>query len=361
MIQTSLQSALFIRYKLNVILKYTNLKSFQKHLESAAPTHLSSVYLVMSKESFESKTAIASIADQVLAGLVKNGENLCFFNADEVDGKEILEELQAFSFLAPKRVIVIAQAEKLSKVYQDRLRAYISNPNKAVCLVLEAATLNRATGFYKDAEKYGVILDVPEEKPWEKEKSLQAWVIELLRKEGKEIDLPTVSKLVKLLGVDQSTLYQELEKLICYVGDRKTITLADISSVCVKITQENVWQLSEAIFRRDPAEALRMTKNILDEGTPLILLLRQIRSQLQTDYQVCCMLECGKTPQDISAQFPYMRGVVLNKHLQQAQAYGMQRFKSGLLAVDETELLAKNSSGEPEWLAERLIFKLVAK
>lgn len=342
-------------------MKHTTLKALEKHLEGAAPNHLSSIYLVMSKEGFERKSASDKIAAYVLDHKAKIGENFLLFDAGDVEGEMIWEELQAFSFLAPKRVVLISQAEKMTKPTQELLRSYFANPNKTICLILEASGLNRATNLYKDAEKYGVVLDVAEEKPWEKERSLQGWIVEQLHGEGKQIDSSTAAILIKQLGTDQSTLHQELEKLICFVGDRKQITASDISAVCTKVSQESGWLLGEAIFRCDGPEALRMTKGMLEDGTALIALLRQIRSQFQTDYQVCCMLASGKTPQDISQSFPYMKGMVLNKHVQQAQAYGAERFKSGILAIDETELLAKNSAGDPDWLMERLIFKLVAK
>lgn len=342
-------------------MKYATFKAFEKSLESAAPGHLSSIYVVMSKESFERKAACDKIASHALGGSVKIGQNYCLFDVDEVDMTVVWDELQAFSFLSPKKVVVILQADKLSKAWQERMRAYFIKPNKSVCLVLEAATLNRATNYYKEAEKCGTVLDIAEEKPWEKERALQGWVAEQLARDGKKIDGQTASALVRQLGTDLATLHQELEKLICYVGDRQDIKAADVSAVCTTISQENGWQLGEAIFRRDASEAMRIAKALLSDGTALIALIRQIRTQFQTDYQVCCLLANGKTPQDVALQFPYMKGQILSKHLQQAQAYGMEKFKLGILTIDATELMAKNSAGDPEWLAERLILKLTTQ
>jgi DNA polymerase-3 subunit delta len=199
---------------------------------------------------------------------------------------------------------------------------------------------------------------VPEEKPWEKEKLLHEWVIDQLASEGRRIESSAVSLLVKQLGLDKSTIYQELEKLICYAGERKDIGMSDVAAVCISIPQENAWQLGEVIFRRDAAQALRMAKAVLLEAPSIIPFLRLLRSLFQTNYQVGCLLEQGKTAQDISVAFPQLRGGLLNKHIQQAQGYGLRRFKEGLLAIDETELMAKSSSGDPDWLVERLIFKL---
>ncbi|MBS4168292.1 hypothetical protein [Parachlamydia sp. AcF125] len=61
---------------------------------------------------------------------------------------------------------------------------------------------------------------------------------------------------------------------------------------------------------------------------------------------------------DIAAQFPYMKGAILKKNLQMARAYGLERFKKGMMLIDETELLAKNSGADSACLAERLLIKL---
>lgn len=339
-------------------MKYSNLKAFEKHLASSVPDHLSEIYVIISKEPFERKVASDRIVFHVLNGHVEVGVN-CFHYSSE-DVKTLWSELEALNFFASKKALILSQGDKLSKEEIEKLRKYFSRPNPSICLILQASAINRATNFYKDAEKYGIILDVPEEKPWEKEKSILNWLMEQVSTEGKIISGATASLMIKQLGTDQTTLQQEIAKLITYIGERHEITNEDFSALCAIIPQENIWQLGEAIFMRDAHKAMSITKGLIQGGAVLIALLRQIRSQIQTDYQVCCLLSLGKTPQDISLQFPYMKGNVLNKHIQQAQSYGLKRFKTALLAVDETELNVKNSAGDPEWLVERLILKLTA-
>src|SRR5262249_40672120 len=131
----------------------------------------------------------------------------------------------------------------------------------------------------------------------------------------------------------------------------------DVAAVCSSINLDNAWQLGEAIFRRDVPTALRISKGLLADGTAFIALLRQIRTQFQTEFQVCSILSRGGSHAEIAQEFPYMKGQILDRHMHQAQSYGMQRFKSALLAIDEAELSAKNN-GDPDFLAERLIIKL---
>lgn len=338
-------------------MKYTNLAAFEKHLEGAAPNHFSQIYLVLSKESFVRKQAT-----DVLTALYLKGEqpelSLHTFDGDKHSIDMIMRELMSMPLFSKKRLIIVHNVDALDKDATTKLEAYAAAPNRSVCFAATATTVNRATTYYKKMEKIGVVLDVAEEKPWEKEKYVADWLFNEAAKIGKKLPMPSCQALVKQLGTDQSVLQSELQKLICYVGERQTITDRDIAAICSVANLDNGWQLGEAIFRRDPPAALRISKGLLTDGIALIALLRQIRSQFQTEFQICTILTRGGTPNDVAQEYPYMKGAILDRHVRQSQEYGLQRFKEGVLAIDAAELQAKNSMVDPDFIAERLIIKL---
>ena len=160
------------------------------------------------------------------------------------------------------------------------------------------------------------------------------------------------------MGNDQAALAKELEKLICYIGEKKEITQQDVETLCHCQEVESIWQLGEAIFRRDSAASLHIVHSLLMDGQPLLPLLRQIRSQFQTEFQISLLLAQGKQAQDITAEFPYLKGQILERHMRQAKQYGVDAFKQGLLAIDEAELRAKNSSIDENMIIELLMMRL---
>lgn len=339
-------------------MKYTNLRAFEKHIEGATPKHFSDIYMIIGKDRFACKIAV----DKLLAGLLKDQKNSEFclktFDGDRCQINDLLEELQSISFFSHKQIIWLDQADKLQKSATKSLETYFQKPNRSLCFIVSAAAINHSTNFYKYAEKSGVVLEFPEEKPAEKERSMVDWINSTITAKGKTIDPQASQHLVKQVGCDMAQLYNELEKLICYVGDRTIITVKDIGAICCSINMENTWQLGDALFRRDAPTALRITKALLNEGTHFFSLLKQIRNQFQTEFQVCSIISSGGSSNDISQLFPYMKGYVLDCHLRNAQAYGMLRFKKGLQLIDETEVSAKNSVMDPDLLAELLIIKL---
>ena len=240
------------------------------------------------------------------------------------------------------------------------LEKFFDHPLKHACIVFEGGSLTAASTFYKKAEKAGVIVEIAApEKAWEKEKHVAEWLPMMAAEEGKKFHPQAALALIHNMGSDKGALYQELQKLLCYIGERNEITADDVSAISLSFNQETIWQLGEAIFKDDASSVLRITKGLMQNGSALIPLLRQIRSQFQTEFQISSILANGGGTEEVSAAFPRLKGTFLSKHIQAAQYYGYQRFKNGIIEIDKTEVEAKNSNTDPEILAELLMMKLV--
>lgn len=337
-------------------MKFDNLRAFEKHVDSASPNHFSNIYLILSKEYSESQEAI----HYLLKALAK-GEHVTTYEGSTVTSEAILNDLNSPSFFSPTRVILIHQADKLKKALQEELQKYMQHPSRSMYLILSAPALLKNTTFYKTIEKNGIVLDLPELKPWEKEKRLIEWVTKQASNARKVISHPAAQHLVKQIGADQNLIASEFEKLLCYIGDRQEITMQDITAICSNLPSETIWQLGEAVFRRDAPAAIRATHVLLNEnGNSLLPFLRQLRSQFQTGYHISQILLQGGNGATVSQEYPYMKGQILEKNMQTAQQYGVKRYRQGLLAIDEAELKAKNSQMEEDLLAELLIIKLTS-
>lgn len=334
-------------------MKFTNLRAFEKHLEDSAPNHFANLYLIISKEPYDKKAAFEKLRSHL-----SKGQNVKMFEGESLHIGDALSELNSLSFFAKQNLIVIHNIDKVKKGDQQTLEDYFAKPNPQAFLLLTATSLSGATNFYKKIEKAGVILDVAAEKPWEKEKTVADWFQKTAWEHSKKISLPVCQMLVKQMGVDQSLLEQELHKLICYVGDRSDITVEDIKDICLVANIETIWQLGDAIFRRDSAGAIRIFRALMGEGSHFLGLLRQVRGQFQTGLQISSILTQGGTSANVTALFPYMKGTILEKNVKTAQDYGLNRYKNGLLLIDKADIDAKNSGGDIELIADMLMMRL---
>lgn len=340
-------------------MKFTNTQGFTKHIHETCPGHFSRVYLLIGKEDFERKEMEKTLINQLIGKNNSREHVLHLFDGESARIDSVLDELFTKSFFASHRVICIQNGEKLDKVAMNKLEDYFENPSPTSFLVISATAINRATKFYKKGGKAGIILDLEEEKPWEKENSLINKVTEWAQQENKKLDAQTARYFIQHAGIEQSNLYSEMEKLLCYTAEKNNITKEDIFAICTKVHTENGWQLGDAIFRRDGASALNTATSLLQEGTAFFLLMRQIRSQFQTKLQICSILEEGGYSDEIQQKYPYMKGQILQQNIQQAKNYGKLALQKGILWIDEAELQAKSSATDPALITQRLIIKLI--
>ena len=340
-------------------MKYRALTPFQKHLESAAPDHFSSTYLIISKDRFER----TYLLDQCIEAIVPSAQERTLFvkrfEAAQFHPSQLQAEMGAFSLFGGKQVIVIQGIESFKAPIRDALLDTLKDELVNITLILVGESLPSNTKLYKRLEKVGVVFDPGAGmKPWEKEDALRIWLEQETVKEGIKIDSGAARLLIQQIGPEHALLYQELQKLICFVGERRAITQADVSAVSLRVSHETVWQLGEAVFQTEASRAHFLTRRLLLEGLQPLGLIGQLRRQVQTDFQVLDALEKGGGPSEIQQKFPYFRGKILDRHIACAKKYGKKRFQNALIALHETEFRLKDAAVDGTLLIEQLVIRL---
>lgn len=329
-------------------MKYTQLTAFEKHLQNGAERFSPPLYLLLGKEEFPRRKALERLRKIYGEAQVIEG-----------DHPTIFEELGAFSLFSKRSVLILNGIEKWSKTTQKYVEESLNFPNPKQLLILNGTVLNKNTTLYKRCEKVGILLEIPEEKPWEKEKSLVSWLIQAAQAEGKVME-PTASQLlVKQLGCDQALLEQELHKLICYIGERHRIETSDIAAISSILPTQTAWQLADSLMKGDVATAWPIACQLLSDSQQLLPLLRALRTQWQNGLQVTSLSLQGVSAEGLQSYFPNLSSALIQRQLQQFLPYGMRRFKLGLLAIDSAESAVKNSAGQELNILERLLFNLI--
>ncbi len=334
-------------------MKYNNLKIFEEYFKNTNPKELRSIYCILTKNLFDLQQAHEILIRNL--PLERRDLSLESIEGAEASVDAIAAAVDSSSLFVPVRAISIVQIEKLKKEVALYLEKRISQLPPSLFLILAGASWHN-TSLYKAIEKNGVVFISEEKKLWQKEKELIEWVEERMREEGKHISRSTCHRLVQAVGQEAGILTQEINKLLCFCAERNEVTVQDIEAVGSKQFSYTVWQLGEAIFSRNIEAALLISHRLLLEG-PLLPLLRALRSQFQTDYQVSLLIAQGKEAH-ITQEFPFMKGKILEQHIHHAREYGMSSFKRGLLAIDFAESQIKTTSISEKAMMGVLISKL---
>ncbi|NGX61498.1 MAG: hypothetical protein K940chlam9_00984 [Chlamydiae bacterium] len=302
------------------------------------------VHLFIFREKREKKEHIK----EALAGF---SSPPILFQGENFSLEEFIQEAETLGFLSERKLIVLEEIDLLPKETLDKLKKVF--PLEGVDFLFTASNLPPSHWLVKQADQ---VVREKIEKPWEKERRLAEWLVHKAASQGVVLREPIASALVK--GVDANGLLSELEKLICFVGERREITLDDLRKIAISTPHETLWQFGDAILSRQTTEALKIGKILLEgEGGSIFSLLAQLRTQFQTARKtLSAFAEGGR--EEVTRLYPYLKGGLLEKKLSLFQKYGPARLAKALILLFETEVEAKNSHLDPLVLLEILTVKM---
>lgn len=329
------------------------MKSLQE-LRSSLLKKMESVYLLAIHDDLERQDGVDAILHK--AGLGPG--QVYLFEGEKTTVGELMAELNALSFLDGFRAVHLRGLDRVKVPVLKALESYLSRPNDSLVLILSAASLPGRHVLPRAIKGKGAYVQINEEKIWQKEKRLGQWLEGRARQMGVALKPDAANALVKYMGVDMQILQNELEKLVCYVGEKGQVNLADVQALCLPLNLSSVWELGDSILDRSPGKAIRAVHDLLLEGLTAQALLVTLRSQLQTALQVASILQQGGGEEQVQAQFPYMRGKILQRKMQQARQYGVESFWDALYQLFHCEVLSKSSLTETHLLLETLVTRL---
>ena len=290
-----------------------------------ASGELGPLYLLTGADDAEKSAVAGEFADSVEEGLRA-------FNSDRLYGGEtsvdtLIDCANTLPMMAPRRVVVVLEAEKLlvpkreskaAEEEQERLEAFLKAPSPHTTMVFVAGALDMRRRVVKLLVKEaqvvdcGTVVDAADAERWVKARAAR---------EGANLDPGAVRTLVERAGLDIMRLRSGLERVILYALGQPSITAEDVREVvgAGPEAQEN-FGIANAIQSGDAAGALRQLGAALDGGAVPFMLMGQLR----------WVAEKLPTP----------------------------RVRAGIDAVFRTDLALKSSGGDPRILLERLVVEL---
>ncbi len=332
--------------------KYQNMQALEKHLKEAFPHHLAKVYLVASPFDRERRRIIEKIGKVIERK--ESTLSTVAYETSQTPLASVLEQLNTKSILGGSSLVVLEGIERLKKNECELLAHYVENPSPFAYLILGGAALKGLGDLYRKGSKELVILDLGEEKPWDRERRLKEDLLFQASAEGKRLKPDVASYLLELIGPDLSSLEQELSKLICYVGERHEIERGDVCAISSSREKTTGWQLAETlVWTEDP-----LPQDPAADLSFLLALIGQLRYHLELGAQFQALLELGLSPQQIAEHLPQVRPAVFERFLSIARRRSSGCFKRGLSALFELELGCKNNAGDPLLLFDLFTAKL---
>ncbi len=309
------------------------------------------IFLFIGTDTHSKEMAIEELGRSFLD---RSGRELNYkvFYGGEVSVRDVLDYVSTVPFISSKRLAVIRDFEKLSQGDKARLVSYIKKPSKSAFLVLESEN-DSVLREYSDISRYANIRRFGELSDLE----LESWVKGHLSKKGKSIEVSALAALKELAGEKTSDLFQELEKLITFTGERSRISLADVEEAVGRSLMASAFDITAAIDKKNIDVALEVVSDLAVAGKKPHEVIGILNWYLKRLLRAKTLAAQGETNSGIARILGIGRKYT-SDFFKQVKMLDIEKIKSKMEILLEADLDIKRTRFDPRLILEFTVIRL---
>lgn len=242
---------------------------------------------------------------------------------------------------------------KKKKTNDESLLDFFNTIPEHTCLIFYEEEVDKRLSLVKQIEKYGLLVNFSYQKP----DVLAKWAVMEFKKRNKNIDNLLASKLIENCDQGMNEIYNEIEKVVTYVGDRSQILPQDIEAICVKSIKVKIFDLTDAISEKNSSLALKLLDDMVTLREPIQLILFMIARQFRNILQIK-LLTSGGIDSSTAAKKLGMHPFVASQALKQGKRFSVDELKNALNKCLEMDVAIKSGKIKENIAAELLIAEI---
>src|SRR5258706_14669598 len=236
-------------------------------IREARERNLRPVYLIVGEERHLASEVVRALREATLDGATPglNDEQMI---AGESSVEAVLSAARTLPMFAKRRWVLLrslerwdaAEGKKAQSDALDKLAVYLESPSPTTTLALIAHKLDKRRRLYTVAQKAGALVLAD---PLSRDE-LPGWITHAARERGSELAPGVADLLAELAGPDLSAVADALERVSLFAGAGVVITEDHVAECVVRLRPATVWQLVDAVGRRDAGAALTALADVYD-------------------------------------------------------------------------------------------------
>lgn len=281
----------------------------KKLVEDLKSGDFKQAYLLYGEEAYLKRTYKNKLKEALLAGA--DAMNFAAYEGKDIAVGEVIDLAETMPFFAERRVILIENSGFFKNAC-DELAAYLKEPAQTAYFIFVENEVDKRGKMYKAVKALSGDVEFKKQD----ERSLMTWILSILKKEGKKITDASMRLFLQKTGDDMENISKELEKLICYVGEREAIMPEDVEAICTTQITNQIFDMINAISEKKQKKALELYYDLLALKEPPMRILFLITRQFNLLYQTKDMMEQGFDKNAIGKQLglpPFIAGQYMSR------------------------------------------------
>ena len=293
--------------------------------------------------------------------------NYSYFDMKEASYDEVELDLVSLPFFADEKIVILdhlldlTTAKKRNLTDEDlkQFENYLENPSESTRLVIFAeGKLDSKRRLVKLLKRDAQIIEATTPK----EQDLKRYFASQAQELGIQFVGDSLDQLLLKSGYDFGELQKNLALLQAYKEDGQ-ITLEDIEEVVPKTLQDNMFDLTQMILKRQIDQARNLVKDLRLQGEDEIKLIAILLGQFRMFSQVKIFSEEGQSESQIVASLSELSGRKVNPYqvkfaLRDSRRLSLSFLKQAMMTFIETDYAIKSGTYEKDYLFDLALLKV---
>ena len=316
------------------------------------------IFFFYGEDSFRAHQKIEAIKKKFQATIDQTGHNIQNLDGETFSLDDFFQSVTATGFLATKKLIVIKDIFNNKKLtsWQDSLIEYLAKQQDTIeenyLIFWQTSKPDLRTKLYKALKKF----KYTEEFDKLSADKLNSWIDVQLKAQDKTIATTARQLLLAFVGNNLWQLNNELNKLANFTTTKEIIA-ENVKDLVQAKTDDNIFNLIDAIGKKNKALALKLIEERINSGANALYILTMITGQFRLLIKVKTL---GKKINNsfAIAQTLKIHNFVASKALATSKLYTIEELKNiyqQLINIDEK---LKTSSAKEKILFTQMITSL---
>ena len=239
-------------------IKITGISEAVKNLKKG---NILPLYFFFGEDSFSIDEALKAVEETVLPHITSDFDREVFYGEEKLIS-DVLGFATAFPFGSEKKLLILKEFEKVKD--KKNLLSYAESPADFTVMVIvhNGGIKNTDTVLYQTLAKNNFIYEAKELKG----NNLVNWVVDFCEVRNKTISFENALMLVDIVGENRSMIEAQLDKILTYIADKEEISLDDVKSLSTSLKEFSIFDLQDAVSKRDKSRSLKIAYNMLENG-----------------------------------------------------------------------------------------------
>lgn len=313
------------------------------------------IYLLVGDEYFYIDRIIAKLKQKF--DINEDDFDFVVMYGKETSAKNLIFELRQIPMMSDRHFVILKDYEKFSPNDKKLIAEYSEHPFKESVLIIVSTDLD---GRLKSSKMLTAnSLQIICKKPYSSNEILK-WLNMQARLNKLQFTDDAKNYFSTNIAISYQTAFNEFTKIRLYVGDSKKVTLKDVKAALGVSKKNTIFELYNAIGRRDLKSSLKILENLLYNEESPIMIISMLTNYFKIIWLIRNLLDKKYKLDDIKKH--YLNRIYFkfrDDYIFAARKYELASIRNIFSLLLEADTQLKSVDIEPDILMDIMTMKIV--